>query len=141
MTLTIICALADPAAARDDRIMLPIRDALDAPQASAKLDKGVQLHFGGGYGGGIAKDLGIWSSNKKTNAFLKSDKTACEWAFLSAVLELQQRARKIGGNAVVNITSNYKNILTSSGSQYMCGAGSIMAGVALKGRVIRIGGR
>jgi hypothetical protein len=55
VTLTIVCALADPAAARDDRIMLPIRDALDAPQASAMLDKGVQLHFGGGYGGGIAK--------------------------------------------------------------------------------------
>jgi hypothetical protein len=140
MTLTIIGALADPVAARDERIMFSIRDALDAPEAKARLDRGIRLHFGGSFGGGVAKDLGVWKSNKKTNAFLKDDKTACNWAFLSAVLALQQRARKMGGDAVVNITSNYKNLSASSVSEYMCGGGTIMAGVALKGRVIRTGG-
>lgn len=140
MVLTIVCTLAAPAAARDDRLMFPIRDVLDAPPARQKLDRGVRLHFGKGYGGVIGKDLGVWETNKKTNAFLKDDKTACGWAFLSAVLELQERALKMGGNAVVDITSIYKNIPTSSGVEYMCGAGSIMAGVALKGRVIRTGG-
>jgi len=138
--LTITSALTDPVAARDDRIMLPIHDALNKQEARARLDRGVRLHFGGGFGGPVAKDLGVWKSNKKTNAFLKDDKTACAWAFLSAVLSLQERARKMGGNAVVNITSNYRNVPTSSGSQYMCGAGSIMAGVALTGRVVRTGG-
>jgi len=140
MTLTIVGTLADPVAARDDRIMLPIRDALDAPDARAKLDRGVRLHFGGGSPGGAAKDLGVWKSNKKANAFLRDDKVACERAFLSAVLSLQERARKVGGNAVVNIASNYRDVPTSSASEYMCGAGNLMAGVALKGRVIRIGG-
>ena len=138
--LTIIGVPAGPVAARDDRIMLPIRDALDAQEAKARLDRGVRLQFGPGFGGSVAKDLGVWKTNKKTNAFLKDDKKACEWAFLSAVLSLQERARKMGGNAVINITSNYKNAPTSSGSQYMCGAGSLMAGVALTGRVIRTGG-
>lgn len=140
MTLTIVGALADPVAARDERIMFPIRDALDAPDAKAKLDRGVRLHFGGGSPAVAAKDLGVWKSNKKANAFLRDDKVACERAFLSAVLSLQERARKMGGNAVVNITSNYRNVPTSSASEYMCGAGNLMAGVALKGRVIRIGG-
>jgi hypothetical protein len=139
MTLTIVGALTDPVLARDERIMLPIRDALDASEARSRLDRGVRLHFGGGSVGPVAKDLGVWKSNKKTNAFLKDDKTACEWAFLSAVLSLQARARKLGGNAVVNITSNYRNVPASSASEYMCGAGTIMAGVALKGRVIRTG--
>jgi len=139
VTLAIVGTLVDPAAARDDRIVLPIREALDAGEAKAKLDPHVRLHFGGGFGGAIAKDFGVWATNKKTNAAFKADKTACEWAFLSAVLELQERARKMGGNAVVNITSNYKNTPMSSASEYMCGAGNIMAGVAFKGRVIRTG--
>lgn len=136
----IVLVVAGPAAARDDKIMFPIKEALAAPEAKARLDKGVRLHFGGGFRGGVAKDYGVWDTNKKTNAFMKSDQTACEWAFLSAVLELQERARKMGGNAVVEITSNYKNIPTNSASEYMCGAGNIMAGVALKGRVIKTGG-
>src|SRR5215510_4552798 len=132
VTLTMVAMLAGPVAARDDRIMLPIREALDAPDAKAKLDRGVRLHFGGGFGGSVAKDLGVWKSNKKANAFLKDDKVACERAFLSAVLSLQERARNMGGN--------YRNAPTSSTSQYMCGAGNLMAGVALAGRVIRTGG-
>src|SRR5215510_5705059 len=106
VTLTMLAMLAGPVAARDDRIMLAIRDALDGPDAKAKLDRGVRLHFGGGFGGPVAKDLGVWKSNKKANAFLKDDKVACERAFLSAVISLQERARKMGGNAVVNIASN-----------------------------------
>ena len=140
VTLTMLAMLTGPVAARDDRIMLAIRDALDGPDAKAKLDRGVRLHFGGGFGGPVAKDLGVWKSNKKANAFLKDDKVACERAFLSAVLSLQERARKMGGNAVINIASNYRNAATSSASQYMCGAGNLMAGVALAGRVIRTGG-
>src|SRR5262245_22969910 len=137
VTLGMVAMLAGPVAARDDRIMLPIREALDAPDAKAKLDRGVRLHFGGGFGGPVAKDLGVWKSNKKANAFLKDDKVACERAFLSAVLSLQERARKMGGNAVVNIASNYRNSPTSSTSQYMCGAGNLMTGGARGGRVLR----
>ena len=46
---------------------------------------------------------------------------------------------KEGGNAVVNIVSNYKNKETSSETEYMCGNGALMAGVALKGTVIKTG--
>jgi hypothetical protein len=140
VALTIVGLLADPVAARDERFMFPIRDALDTPVAKAKLDRGIRLHFGGGAPGGVAKDLGVWKSNKKANAAFRDDKVACERAFLSAVLSLQERARKVGGNAVINIASNYRNVPTSSATQYMCGAGTIMAGVALTGRVIRTGG-
>jgi uncharacterized protein YbjQ (UPF0145 family) len=57
------------------------------------------------------------------------------------VIALQQRARKEGGNAVINIVSNYKNVVTSSDTEYVCGAGALMAGVAFKGRVVRLGGK
>jgi hypothetical protein len=141
MALTIVGLLAVPATARDERFMFPIRDALETADAKAKLDRGIRLHFGGGTPGVVAKDLGVWKSNKKANAAFRDDKVACERAFLSAVLSLQERARKEGGNAVINITSNYRNAPTSSPSEYMCGAGTIMAGVALVGRVIRTGAK
>jgi hypothetical protein len=139
LTLTIVGALANPALARDDRATFPIRDALDPPDAQARLDRGVRLHFGGNFTGPVGKDLGVWKSNKKANSFLRDDKVACERAFLSAILSLQARARKMGGNAVINITSNYQHIPMSSPSQYTCGMGNLMSGVSLVGRVIRTG--
>ena len=38
-----------------------------------------------------------------------------------------------GGNAVVNIHSYYKSVPFKSNTEYECGAGKIMGGVALRG--------
>lgn len=137
--LIMALAMAGSAAARDDHNMYPLEDALNTPAAQEKLNKDIKLYFGKQKGPKATKQLGEWKTNKKTNAFNKTDKEACEWTFLSAVLELQERALKEGGNAVVNIVSNYKNQETSSETEYMCGNGALMAGVALKGTVIKTG--
>ncbi|CAO3449846.1 Excinuclease ATPase subunit [Azospirillum argentinense] len=142
--LALIAALVTasfPALARDERLMFPVEAALRTAAAQDKLDKGVRLYFGGQKHPKPAANLGEWATNKKTNAFNKSDQEACEWVFLSAVLELQERARKQGGDAVINIKSNYKNTETNSSTEYMCGAGNIMAGVALKGTVVKLGAK
>ena len=133
--------LAVPASARDDRNLYQLDDALKSPNAQAKLDSGVPLYFAGQKHPGVAKTMGEFRTNKKTNAVNKSDKEACEWVFLAAMLELQERARKEGGNAVIDIVSNYKNIETRSATQYMCGNGAIMAGVAFKGTVVKTSGK
>ncbi|HRE16013.1 MAG TPA: excinuclease ATPase subunit, partial [Rhodocyclaceae bacterium] len=111
---------------------------LATPASQEKIDKTIRLYFGAQKSPAIAKRLGEWGTNKKTNAFNKTDKEACEWTFLSAVLELQERARKEGGDAVINIKSNYKSRQTSSTTEYMCGNGALMAGVALKGTVVKL---
>ncbi|POB08294.1 excinuclease, partial [Vibrio vulnificus] len=77
-------------------------------------------------------------TNKKTNAFNKTDEEACNWVFLSAMIVLKERAIKEGGNAVVDIKSNYKNNLTSSVDTFQCGAGTMVAGVALTGKVVKL---
>lgn len=133
--LLAVCAHAN---ARDDRKMYPVQAALESAAAQGKLDKDVRLFFGDQKHPAVAKKIGEWGTNKKTNAFNKTDKEACQWVFLSAVLALQERARQEGGDAVVNIESNYKNIQTRSDTEYMCGAGAVMAGVALKGTVVRL---
>ncbi len=139
--VAIACAVALPAAARNEQNLYPIGQALKSPAAQSKLDPGIRLFFGRQRHPNVTKDFGEWPTNKKTNAFARPDLQACEWVFLSAVIALQQRARKEGGNAVINIVSNYKNIVTSSESEYVCGAGGLIAGVAFKGRVVKLGGR
>jgi hypothetical protein len=43
--------------------------------------------------------------------------------------------RKAGGNAVINIKSNYKDTLRESAAEQRCDAGALIAGVALVGDV------
>jgi citrate lyase gamma subunit len=118
--------------------MFPLEDALNTPAAKEKLDSSVKLYFGNQNHPKVAKVIGEWGTNKKTNAFNKSDKEACEWVFLSAILSMQERARSEGSNAIINIKSNYKSIETSSETEYMCGAGAVIAGVAFKGEFVKL---
>ena len=80
--------------------------------------------------------MGVTTQNKKTNFFNKTDQEGCNWVFLSAVRSLQEFAHKMGGNAVVNIVSMYKGQEFVSETQYECGAGSIVGGVALRGEIV-----
>jgi uncharacterized protein YbjQ (UPF0145 family) len=136
----VACTVSLPAAARDEQKMYPIGPALQSVAAQGKLDPSIRVFFGKQKHQKITKNFGEWQTNKKTNAFAKSDQQACEWVFLGALIALQGRARKEGANAVIAISSNYKNFETSSDSEYVCGAGGLMAGVALKGRVVNSGG-
>lgn len=126
------------AAARDDHKMFPLKDALEAPAAQEKLDKSIKLYFFGQPHPKVTKKFGSWPTNKKTNAFGKSDTEACNWVFLSTMLALQERARREGGNAVIDIKSNYRNIETASSTEFMCGVGNVIAGAAFTGTVVKI---
>ncbi len=133
------CFLSSPQAlARDTRHMFSIAEALRSTAAEQKIDENVRLVFGNRPHPPVAKKLGTYTSNRKTNAFNKSDKEACERAFLSAILSLQERARREGGDAVVNIRSYYKKTNVSHQTKYMCGAGAIIAGVTFRGDVVKL---
>lgn len=138
LAVTALLAVSLNATARDEHKMLPLKDALEAPAAQEKLDKSIKLYFAGQPHAVVVKELGTWPTNKKTNAFGKSDVESCNWVFLTAMLTLQERAKKEGGNAVIDIKSNYKNIETASATEFMCGSGTIMSGVAFKGTVVKL---
>ena len=123
--------------ARDDILSFPIEPVLTSDPGKEKLSD-VALYFGDQSHPTVVKELGEWSTSKKTNAFHKTDQAACDWAFLTALITMQQRAVREGGNAIINIKSNYKNVETSSQTEYQCGAGNVVAGVALKGTVVKI---
>lgn len=122
--------------ARDTIKTYPVDEALKSEPG--KVNDDIALYFAGQPHPGVQKTIGQFATNKKTNAFGKSDMRACEHVFLSAVIELQDRARREGGNAVINIKSNYKNDLRESATEYTCGAGAVIAGVALVGDVVTL---
>lgn len=123
---------------RDTKHMLSIQQAMQSPDFKEKLDPNIKFYFGNQSHPRVLNSFGNFSTNKKTNAFNKSDEEACQWVLLSALLSLQDRVRKEGGNAVINVASYYKKNKVVSNSQYECHAGAIMAGVALTGEVVKL---
>lgn len=131
------CA-AFSAQARDTELHLPVQDALNTAEARTKLPGDVKFFFGDQKYGKVERSMGEDVTNQKTNAFNKSDEEACQWVFLSAMLQLQKRAKDLGADAVVDIQSYYKKEPFVSATEYECHAGGLIAGVALKGRFVKL---
>ena len=131
-------ALAGVAQAKDDHLQLSIQDAMNTTDAKDKLDGSVKFFFGDQKHPAPKQKFGTFTANRKTNAFGKSNEEACQRAFASAMIALQDRAQQEGGNAVIGIKSVYRKEDLSSDSQYICGAGTFVGGVALRGEVVKL---
>ena len=139
VAVLILClTTALPVQARDTKHLLPIAVAMEAKDAQDELDGSVKFYFGDQPPPQVVTVLGSDVSNRKTNAFGKSDEKACNWAFLSAMVALEKRAQQMGANAVINIVSYYNRKVMSSATEFECHAGAIIAGVVLKGDFVKI---
>ena len=87
-----------PAQARNTQLMFPYKAAMGNEEAKLKLGDDVKFYFGDQKHPAVGRKIGTWVANKKTNALNKSDERACQWAFLSAMVSLRQRAMREGGN-------------------------------------------
>ncbi len=135
---TAMLALAIPtvADARDERLRFPIADPMAT--TTAEQFTGVRFFFGESRHPSVGRSWGTLSSRKTTNAFGKSDKAACDWAFLSAVKSFWERAQSEGANAVIGIKSTTTGTPFSSSTEYECRAGGVIARVYLEGTVVQI---
>jgi hypothetical protein len=133
---TLLLAAA-PASARETFHDIPVEDATKSARGMKKL-LDVPFYMGGQAHPPTARDLGEFKSNRRTNAFGKSDQKACQIAFLSALISLQERARREGGDAVVDVKSVTKHRDLESPTEFRCVAGTFVANVALTGRVVRL---
>ncbi|CAK13303.1 hypothetical protein [Pseudomonas entomophila] len=138
-TALLLCALPGISQARDTALYLPFEKVVQQMLAEKKLDGSVKFYLAGVQPRGKVSVLSPNAvTNKKTNAFNKSDEAACEWALQSALLTLQDAARKANANAVTNIVSYYKKNERKDAATYECHAGAVVAGVAVKGDLSRI---
>ena len=132
---TLACSAAS---ARNDMLKLPIAGAMAANDAQARLGGSVQFVFAGQPTPEVASKIITDKTSQRTNGFGKSAEKACNWVFLSAMLQLQKRAQDVGADAVINIVSNFNNVEFASATEFECVDGALMAGVALKGDFVRL---
>ena len=127
-----------PAKSSDDIISLDIAKAMATPDAQANMDGSVKFYFGNAPHPTVVKQLGEGITNKKANGVGRNSTKGCDRAFLNGLIQLQQRAKDLGGNAVININSYYKKIEVVSNTTVECHSGLLMDGVALKGEIVTI---
>jgi uncharacterized protein YbjQ (UPF0145 family) len=130
--LAVSLACAGAAQAADRTVMQPLKGAIDSATTDGKLDGSVKFYMAGSGPKGKVLEANV-VTNRKTNAFGKSDEKACDWAAQSALISLQEAAKKAGANAVINIVSYYKKVENRNATNYECHAGAVVAGVALRG--------
>lgn len=133
-----LLAISGNAIAKDDLHLFSIKEALSSAEAKSRLDPGVKLYFADQQHPRAEKSLGTWVTNKKYPLLNNKAKTVCASTFIDAVEELQRRALKEGGNAVVGIESYYDKMIRPSIDQYVCSVGYVVVGVALRGTVIKV---
>jgi uncharacterized protein YbjQ (UPF0145 family) len=126
------------ASAGNDMLKFPIEGAMAANDAQARLGDSVKFYFAGQPTPAIASKIISDKTSQRTNGFGKSAEKACNYVFLSAMLQLQKRAQDIGADAVVNIVSNFNNVEFASATEFQCADGALMAGVALKGDFVKL---
>jgi hypothetical protein len=132
-------AAAVPAYARNTPVTVTLQSVLDMPEAQAKLDGTIKFYLAGSPTPKVTRKFGEDTSNAKTNAFNKTAEVACRWNALSALIKLQDKAKKEGANAVVEITSYNNHETFTSPTEIQCSDGAFLAGIALKGTYATVG--
>lgn len=112
------------------------KEAVDRAVADGTLDGSVKFYLAGTKSGGKVIEKGL-VTNKKTNGFAKSAESACDHVLRSALIQFQNTAKAKGAHAVTNLVSFYKSNETRSTTTYRCAKGTAIAGVALKGDIVK----
>ncbi len=128
--------VAQTAGARDTFHDLSVEAALKSPSASGM--RAIPIFMAGQDHPAAGESIETATSNRRTNAFGKSDEDACAIAFLSAIIALQDRATALGGSAVVDIKSITKHNDLTSATEYRCVSGALIANVALTGTIVKL---
>ena len=127
-----------PAQARNTRYLLKVEDVKADPRYKETVPTDIAFYFAGQTHPAVVNSFGDVVTNRKGNSFGRPDEEACRWTMMAALKVLHDNAVEQGGNAVINIVSYYKKVVYSDPSTYECHAGAFVAGVALKGTVVKL---
>lgn len=117
----------------DEVITLSLQDLIHHPDYAVKVPSDIKFYYAD-QPVTVKKVLGPVRTSRKTNK-RSNPAASCQWAMYSALIAIAEEARLQGGNAVVNIRSNFGDVETASRNTFKCGLGTMMVGVALKGDV------
>lgn len=135
LSIFVLALLSIPAQAKDAWYQFSAKDAQVSELGKEKLATDIKLFMKGEKHAKVLKQLGEYKSNKRSNGFGYSAQASCDRAFISALISLQDRARKEGGNAVIDIYTITKDKKFESAEEYSCIKGALVTNVALMGTV------
>ncbi|MFV5490588.1 excinuclease [Acinetobacter sp. ASP199] len=124
------------AQAADQMHDFDFQNAVKRAVADGVLDGSVKFYLAGTKSGGRVIERGL-VTNKKTNGFAKSAESSCDHVLRSALIQFEKTAKSRGANAVTNIVSYYKSNESRNNKTYQCAKGTALAGVALKGDLVK----
>ena len=130
--LVISVLFSAKASAADVQVWVPLDEVVKMGLDGGQLDGSVTFHLKGN-SPRVSKKLGSDRSNRKTNAFNKTDEYACQWVVLSTLVAFQASAKQKGANAVIDIVSFYKANVKEDPNNIECYAGTFVAGAAIRG--------
>jgi hypothetical protein len=137
LAILLLASMPGISLATDKVVHLAFNDAVVAATQSGKLDGSVKFYLADIKPEGQATVLKVVTIEKKTNAFGKQDQVSCDWALQSALISLQDDAKEVGANAVVDIVSDYDNEYRDN-QKYECHVGFLMSGVVLKAKLAKL---
>jgi hypothetical protein len=144
MALLGALAGAPDAQARNDSFELPVNKAVASKRVREVLGD-LPLRFGSATANGADLLPGdftaqgaasIVSEDPRRREHLKDEET-CQLAFVDAVNQLAQEARRAGAAAVVGVVSNFKGQLVDDPRNFDCHAGTAKSYVTLRARFAR----
>ena len=139
LALALVGTWSMPSYARNDVLMLSIADALKDPAfADWEPPSDVAFYWANQQPPKPGTSLGEVELKAKRAKIDGTDKYNCQLALMAVLNGFHKKAVAAGGNAVGNIVSYYRKNVFSSPTEYECHAGAIVAGVALKGTVVKL---
>ncbi|MFC0266712.1 hypothetical protein [Kushneria aurantia] len=126
------------AEARNTFLMQPLSEVFNMPDARQRLDPSIRLYFADQQHPQIQTRRGGYYSSNKVRAAFRSDAESCRAAALESLLALQERARQVGANAVVDIVSYYEQRANPNNDRYECHAGNVVTEVAFRGDMVTL---
>ncbi|ACT58997.1 hypothetical protein [Hirschia baltica] len=132
-SMCVVMAAAAPVAhAKSDIQLYSIEELLASEDFQTRLGD-FKFTFGSEV---LGTPLGIANVKHATNGIGKTDKSACQWAMISALLALKEEAQKLDGIAVEAIMSTATSADYVSATHYQCLTGHTNSRVLLKGTIV-----
>lgn len=139
IALFLVCSfMVSNGIAADVKERLSLRSAMETEEVRQLLGGDVEFYWGNQPHPPISRSFGKFKTSKRTTIGRRSRTDACAWALAGALIAFKERSDREGGNAVINLVSNVRNIEESSETEYTCLVGRMMVNVALEGQVVRL---
>jgi len=134
-----LLAISSPAAWAEDVLIMDPQIALSSDEFKAGLGNDVAFYFTGAATPAVKTDMEEFLVDRVTRRSSGPPETNCRRVLLAAFLDFQARARKKGGNAVVNMVSFYRKHYAADSTMVECHITfEVKARIVLRGTVAQI---